>query len=248
MLIALLLLPTGCARVPEPATYDYSAQQKMQASHHWDVLAADLANEINTALILGDHLMAPVYVRETCGNEDQPCEPARTTVFNEAFRDLLITHLVRLGVPTATTPARGTITVHYKAQPVYHHAQRMRTIKPGLLTSLSAAVIVLRNAPWEVAAIALAGGLDALNAAYASLDRFEVVVTTSMVVNERYLYRNTSIYFINTKDSWHYQTGAEPAQIKLIDAAPAIQDPPQSATPVMPLPAPPLPMPDDTTI
>ncbi|MBE0583972.1 MAG: hypothetical protein IH612_09420 [Desulfofustis sp.] len=209
------LISAGCSRVPEPAAYDYSDQQKMQAGHHWDVLAADVANEINTALILGDYLNSPVFVRATCGDEDAPCQPAQASVFDEAFRDLLITNLVGLGVPTSATPSDDSIIVHYKAQPVYHHAQRLRTIRPGLLTTISAGIIVLRNAPWELAALALAGGIDALNAVYNTLDRFEVVITTSMIARNSYLYRNTSIYYINTTDSWHYNTASAPARITL---------------------------------
>ncbi|MEE4315119.1 MAG: hypothetical protein V2J11_11510 [Desulfofustis sp.] len=217
VLIAALsaMLAAGCGRVPEPSAYVYSDQQKMQAGHHWDVLAADVAGEINTALILGDFLTTPVFVRQTCGDEDTPCRPAETSVFDEAFRDLLITNLVALGVPTSNTPTEDAIVVHYKAQPVYHHTQRLRTIRPGLLTSISAGIIVLRNAPWELAAMAMAGGIDALNAAYNSLDRFEVVITTSMIAKNTYLYRDTSIYYINTTDSWHYNTTTAPAQITL---------------------------------
>jgi hypothetical protein len=217
ILIAVLatLVTTGCGRVPEPAPYVYSDQQKMQAGHHWDVLAADLADEINTALILGDYLAAPVFVRQTCGDEDTACRPAETSVFDEAFRDLLITNLVALGVPTSATSTEDTIVVHYKAQPVYHHAQRLRTIRPGLLTSLSAGIIVMRNAPWELATMAMAGGIDALNAVYNTLDRFEVVITTSMIAKNKYLYRDTSIYYINTTDSWHYNTTAAPTRITL---------------------------------
>lgn len=210
------LLFTSCSRVPEPATYDYTHQQKMQSGHHWDVLATDIATEINKALVLGGHVNAPVYVRPTCGSEDTPCTPAETSTFDEAFRDLLITRLVDLGVPTRSVPDPETIVVHYKAQPVYHHAYRMRTLKPGLLTSISAGIIVLRNAPWELATMAIAGGIDAINAAYTSLDRYEVVVTTSMIVKDRFLYRDTSIYYINSDDSWHYNTAAKPAEIKLI--------------------------------
>lgn len=214
-LAVMFILPAGCGRLPEPAAYNYSIQQKMQASHHWDILAADLANQINNALIFGDHINTPVFVRQTCGDDDSPCPPAETSVFAEAFRDLLITNLVSLGVPTNAEPTQETIVVHYKAQPVYHHADRLRTIQPGLLSSLSAGVIVLRNAPWELASLAVSGGLDALNAAYNSLDHFEVLITTSMVSHGKYLYRNSSIYYINTEDSWHYNTAGQPTTIRL---------------------------------
>jgi hypothetical protein len=205
----------GCARVPTPIGYDYSKQHKMQASHHWDILAADTAAEINKALILSDYVNAPVFVRETCGDENTPCKPFETSVFDETFRDLLVTHLVALGVPTSAEPNEETIEVKYKAQTVFHNARRWRTIQPGLITTLTAGVIVLRNAPWEIGAIAGAAALDTANATYVRKSQFEVVLTTSMVVKSTYLYRNTNIYYINDADSWHYHTQAEPSKITL---------------------------------
>ena len=47
----------------------------------------------------------------------------------------------------------------YKVQVVYHNSDRVRSLQPGLLTGLSAAVVVLRNAPAEL--ILLAAGVAA---------------------------------------------------------------------------------------
>lgn len=214
LLVAALLLGS-CGRIPEPVGYDYSKQQKLQAGHHWDVLAADVAREINRELILNDYLDTPVFIRETCGDEDTPCQPEQTTLFNESFRDLLITQLVRLGVPTSATPDNRAIIVNYKAQTIYHHAPRLRTIRPGLITALTAGVLVFRHAPEEFLALLTAGAVDAANSSFAHRGKFEVVITTSMIAGTSYLYRNSSIYYINDLDSWHYQTPAAPATISL---------------------------------
>lgn len=211
----ILLLLSACARIPEPVGFEYSKQQKMQAAHHWEVLAVDIANEINNELIQNDYLDTPVFVRETCGDENRTCDPLQTTTFNETFRDLLITHLVKLGVPTSSTSAKEAIIINYKAQPIYHHAKRWRTIKPGMLTALTAGVMVIKNAPAEFIAIATAGAIDGLNAGYSSTGNFEVIITTSMITKENYLYRNSNIYYINDADSWHYQTHSNATEIEL---------------------------------
>jgi len=187
----------------------------MQASHHWDVLAADIANQINNELILNDYLDEPVFVRPTCGDENQSCDPAETTVFEESFRDLLITHLVALGVPTSPRVEADAIVINYKAQTVYHQRNRWRTVKPGLLTALTAGIVVLRNAPSELIALAIAGTIDFANASLVTTSNFEVIITTSIVADNHYLFRNSNIYYINDHDSWHYQMGSRPAEINL---------------------------------
>jgi len=215
LLIVLLTLPMSCGRIPEPTGYQYSEQKKMQASHHWDVLAADIANQINNELILNDYLDESVFVRPTCGDENQSCDPAETTVFEESFRDLLITHLVALGVPTSPRVEADAIVINYKAQTVYHQRNRWRTVKPGLLTTLTAGIVVLRNAPSELIALAIAGTIDFANASLVTTSNFEVIITTSIVADNHYLFRNSNIYYINDHDSWHYQMGSRPAEINL---------------------------------
>jgi hypothetical protein len=161
----------------------------MQAGHHWDVLAADIANQINNELILNDYLDIPVFVRETCGNDNQPCKPSETTVFEESFRDLLITNLVTLGVPTSPNGGSDTIVINYKVQAVY-----------------------------------IAGTVDFANPTLVTASNFKVIITTSVVADNHYLFRNSNIYYINDHDSWHYQMGSNPAEINLTSsAAPAAE-------------------------
>ena len=236
----ILVLFTSCSRIPEPVAYDYSQQQKMQAGHHWDILAADIANEINKELILNDYLDTPVYIRETCGDENTPCTPNQTTLFNESFRDLLITQLVHLGVPTSSSPQEDSISINYKAQTVYHNADRMRTLRPGMLTALTAGIMVFRDAPIEMLAILTAGAVDFANANFAHNGHFEVIITTSMITKHHYLYRNSSIYYINDRDSWHYQQPSSPTQIELTAGIPV---PVKRAPPVSPNPKIELPLP-----
>ncbi|MEE4166197.1 MAG: hypothetical protein V2I35_09365 [Desulfocapsaceae bacterium] len=219
IILVAATLTISCGRIPEPVGYVQSEQNKMQATHHWDVLAADLANQINNELILNDYLNVPVFVRETCGDENTPCPPSEATVFEESFRDLLITNLVSLGVPTRQQQDSRTLTINYKTQAVYHHRNRWRTLKPGLLTALTAGVLVIRNAPAEMVWLAAAGTIDFANAAYVTSSNFEVLITTSIVADGNYLFRSSNIYYINDQDSWHYQRQADPAEINLTSSA-----------------------------
>jgi hypothetical protein len=204
--VLALLLIGGCAsRIPEPIAYPYSQQQKMEASHHWQVLAEDLANRINNELIITDNTNKTVFVKETCGNEGSPCSPTETSSFNEAFRDLLITNLVGFGIPTKQQKDDDTLEIQYKVQIVRHNSERLRTLQPGLLTGLSAAIVVLRNAPADLITLAVGTAVDVANANMAGNGHYEIIITTSMLTGAKYLFRASDIYYINDKDFWHYQ-------------------------------------------
>ncbi len=211
--ILALLLVGGCAgRIPEPITYPYSQQQKMEASHHWQVLAEDLANRINNELIITDNASKTVFVKETCGNEATPCNPRETSSFNEAFRDLLITNLVGYGIPTKKQNDDETLEVLYKVQIVRHASERIRTFQPGLLTGLSAAIVVLRNVPGELVTLAIGAATDVANANMTIDGQYEIIITTSMLAGGKYLFRASDIYYINDKDFWHYQNNLSQAK------------------------------------
>jgi hypothetical protein len=210
-----ILCSHGCTRIPQPATYASTEQQKMQAAHHWDVLANDVANQINKALLSHDYVSAPVFVRATCSTENKPCQPGETSQFNEGFRDLLITQLVHFGVPTSAEKEPDAIVVNYKVQVVYHSDNRYAARPPGILTALTAAVSVLRYAPGEVQAIAAAGFLDMANSATDDAGQYEIIITTSMITGNKYLFRTSDIYYINDLDFWHYQNNTQTREIQI---------------------------------
>lgn len=213
-LFALLLIGGCSSRIPEPIAYPYSQQQKMQASHHWQVLAGDLANRINNELIVTDNMSKNVSVKETCGNEATPCDPTETSTFSEAFRDLLITDLVALGIPTKQQKDDETLEILYKVQIVRHNTDRTRTLQPGVLTGLSAAIVVLRDAPSSLVTLAIGAASDVANSNMTVSGHYEIIITTSMVSSGKYLFRASDIYYINDKDFWHYQD--HPPQAKTI--------------------------------
>ncbi len=215
-LICLFILGTnGCTRIPQPVTYDYSEQQKMQAAHHWDVLANDVANQINNTLHQNNYASAPIFVRTTCGTENTPCEPGETTQFNEGFRDLLITQLVRFGVPTSADEDPKSIIVNYKVQVVYHRDKRTAARPPGILTALTTAVSVLRWSSFDVQAVAAAGFLDVASSATNDAGQYEIIITTSMISGNKYLFRSSDIYYINDLDFWHYQNTTQSKEIQI---------------------------------
>ncbi len=213
--LAVSLLLCGCSSVPTNSSYAFSEQQKMQAAHHWDVLASDVANQINNQLIRSDYVDKSVFVQATCGDDATPCEQGETTVFNEGFRDLLITRLVGFGVPTSSSLQPADIEVNYKVQVIYHQ-KSLYTMKPGLLTVLATGISVLRHTPGEIQTIAAAAALDFLNAAGSTAGHYEVIISTSMVTENKYLFRTSDIYYITDPDFWHYQNTSPGETIQLV--------------------------------
>lgn len=240
LLMLFLLFSSSCtSRLPEPVTYPYSQQQKMQASEHWEVLARDLANRINNELILTDNIDTSVYVKPTCGDETTPCQENETSTFNEAFRDLLVTGLYNYGIPTKSTASSDSIEVLYKVQVVRHNTNRYRSLQPGLLTSLSAAILVLRNAPSELLILASGVAADVANTSYATNGHYEVIITTSMIDKEQYLFRASDIYYINDKDFYQYkESGSQASSVTLKPKPTATHS--QSYSNDAPFPSPPI--------
>ncbi|WP_319547515.1 hypothetical protein [Desulfogranum marinum] len=213
LLVAVTMF-AGCLRIPQPTGYAYTKQQKMQAAHHWQVLANDVASQINTELINREYLVTPVYVRHSCGLPDT-CGKGETFPFDEGFNDLLVSQLVKFGVPTRAAKEEDALVVDYKVQVLYHQANRHQWLQPGVLTALTAGIVVFRNAPGEILALATAGAVDAALATTVVNGHYEVIITTSIVDDNRYIMRSSNIYYINDADFWHYQQASPAPELEL---------------------------------
>lgn len=210
----ILCLVSACIRLPQPQGFFYSEQRKMQAAHHWNVLANDIANRINSELIRQNYLNTPVYVRHNCGSPDV-CGSGDTFPFDEGFNDLLTTQLVNFGVNTLVKEDDGLI-VDYKVQIIQHRANRRQWPQPGMFTALTAGILVFRDAPSTIASLAAAATIDTLNAVSVTNGHFEIVITTSIVDGNRYVMRTSDLYYINDVDFWQYQQPQPAAEVGLI--------------------------------
>ncbi|MBM9535846.1 hypothetical protein [Desulfobulbus alkaliphilus] len=197
----------------------------MQAAHHWNVLANDVASRINSELIRQNYIDTAVYVRHSCSAPDA-CGPGDTFPFDEGFNDLLTTQLVNFGVKTLVREDDGLI-VDYKVQLIQHRANRRQWPQPGVLTALTAGILVFRDAPWEISTLAAAATVDALNAVSVTHGHFEIVITTSIVDGNRYVMRTSDLYYINDVDFWQYQQPKPATEVGLVSRSvhsPAFED------------------------
>ncbi len=235
-LIVLLSLVVGCSQVPKPSTYPLTFQKKMQAAEHWNLLARDVAEQVwmccdeREACELGQG--RPLYVERKPG------------VFGQAFRRLLITNLVRppsrgvmqrSGCIVAEEETDDCLVLRYDVQLIKHRTSRFNRPMPGAFTALATGLSVIRNnSPDTLKAWGIGAGVlaDIWAGAAATLPHHEVLITTSIVQDNQYLFSKADLYYINDPDFWHYPTETVPGvrfwvendECGTAEPAPACQD------------------------
>ena len=222
--LTMSALLCACAQVPKQTTYDYTTQHKMQAAHHWDLLAADVAGQIKEKLKERYLDLRGIYVTPSCGAPDTPCSPHEETPFGEGFHDLLITHLVNDGVRTMDKPSPSTLSVEYKAQWLYHKADRIERPYMGTFTLLATGAAVVRDAivhdkagPIYASGIGGAILLDSIAGSFTKgLPHSEIIVTITIKDDGQYVFRKSDIYYIHDEDFDHYENAAPLKTIPVI--------------------------------
>ncbi|RYF26831.1 MAG: hypothetical protein EOO33_06370 [Comamonadaceae bacterium] len=183
---ASLALVAGCSftsDLPEGQAHPVSTQKTSRAVHHWDVMADDVATHVADRLRewpAGEH---PIHV--VVGPDESG--------FNTGFRQLLVTRLVERGLALSTEPTAVLLKVD--TQLVQHHAGAAPT-SSGM--RLADNVQVVRSPMGYVPAAApmwvSTGPM-----------RTEILVTTSLERDQRYLVRTSSVYSIPQDDAALYQ-------------------------------------------
>lgn len=208
---------SGCASkyadVPTPTRFEAAAQKKLQAAHHWQVIAGHVAEQLAADLSMGDKLAGrALYVPQPGGEQ----------AFVEGFRELLITALVERGVPVATQ-AQGALSVDVRYAAYRFSPDRVvNQYRYGELTSLAVGL-------WGLGAIGSAKVTQAVGVRAGSvligmsawLDGFgwleneatgksreasgpvpqsEIVLTTSIADAGRIVARKSHVYFVADAD------------------------------------------------
>lgn len=199
----LLTALAGCAAPTSmPEDFAPSAQKKVRAAQHWNVIARDVALETRKILEernLGQHVV------------DIP-RRAAATPFEHAFHDFLTSALLSRG-QRLVEHGRGTLSLGYATQVVRHESGRGWMV-PGPFTVLAAGVLVGRNAldNWSshnqgAGLLALGAGVDALTGGHLSdmeRTRTELIVTTTLFQGGEILMRKSDVYYLADEDDALY--------------------------------------------
>ncbi|MCB1876899.1 MAG: hypothetical protein KDH88_13080 [Chromatiales bacterium] len=197
-------LVSGCtiySESPLETHFPYSTQQKIQAAHHWDVIAEDVAARIND---VGDTNSRALVVSTNDAH----------TPFNHAFHNMMLTHLVQKGHRVHEQAEHGDLNVHYTLQVVEHKDRESIRWPLGYPTGFAlaaGAIAVLHELhnpellliPAVAAAEILPGQVES------DAPPTEVVITCTVMDGNRYVAAYTDLYYINAGDTANYQAPAQ---------------------------------------
>jgi len=191
------------SQAPLATTYSTTKQQKMQAAHHWDVLAQHEAR-----LVAASVKEWPLYI------DDQKAD----TPFSQSFDNLLASRLLGQGVLLRNS-AMGSMVLSYETQ-VIHHKDQDTVRKPvGFWTLLTAKIGVVAYAvdKWSSPAALLlpaAMAKDAFSGNLTDGSTTEVIITTRVEKAGSIVHSSSNIYYINNADEDHYM---KPRSIRVTD-------------------------------
>jgi len=184
----------------------------MQAAHHWDVLANDVAKDVKLAL------QEEEKKDPTLRDEQIYLEPNKASLFGKVFDTLLITQLFNQGIGLAKNES-NSLKLKYGTQMVKHCSNRHTSpLYPGealLLTALGHGVYKAFSANSDALGLfAAAGAVEVINGLEHdwTVPHHEIVITTELTTNDTandtandtVIARTSNIYYINDADFWHY--------------------------------------------
>ncbi|MDD2608686.1 MAG: hypothetical protein PHX60_03190 [Giesbergeria sp.] len=208
-----LLLPllaaaalAGCGTVadlPHLERHAPSGQKKAMAVHHWDVLANDVAERIAYKISEWPPGEYPLSIKTS-----------QTTEFSTGFHKLLLTRLLDKNITVSTEPTK--VVLHVDAQLIAHGTPINQLLARSAMP-LASGVSVLRN--WQPPApgrtgpeVGDGGSSNTVPVSTAPHHynmgpwptRTEVLISTSLESEKRYLTRTADIYYLDPDDAFLY--------------------------------------------
>jgi hypothetical protein len=215
---------SGCPYRPIPvaASYPLTAQAKMQAAHHWDVLAEHIATRLKQSIdsiFLKAVTPPPIVIRFSREQEQVP--------FGKAFYHLLTSQLVRKGLVVMTNSGTRTasstgysdalsyansLVIDYDMQTIEHRDRRLTYPPPGTFSALAGGVWLVARATdsWrnpELALFPVAAAADiaaGVNYYLPGETNREVIISTNVTMGQQVIFSSSDIYYINDGDDDHY--------------------------------------------
>lgn len=189
------------SQAPLPSGYPLSTQPKMQAMAHWDQLAARVAENCAKAL---EHFHPEGDIRVYVA-------PVEATPFGKSYREALLTRLVDYGVPVSFAP-EGAAVLEVSVASVTHRRTLAKT-RSGRMYVADPGFVQSKNATGMYAEVPMvseeSGFFDA------PTPQTEVQISSALIHNGGYLYRDSSIFYIDDRDMAHYKLGTPTGDVQL---------------------------------
>lgn len=213
VLCTMAIAVAGCASpVPVASNFAMSTQKVARMSHHWNVVADDVITQTLASIEKNPELQKrAVFVEQAYPG----------SVFDRAFRNFMITKLVEKGQfvnvcrsePQAASgfvqpPGLPAVSVQYETQVVQHRG-KVPHYRPGALTWLAANVAAIYNLSTVdhssdfigAGAAGLIIANDVLAGHVAAPTRTELILTTTITEDNRYVLRKSDIYYVPDADA-----------------------------------------------
>lgn len=199
-IILSLMLLIGCvSNQPQAENFAQSKQKKLMAAQHWNLVSQDAVEQTRAVLASkGFASDTPLYIL-----------PNTKTVFNYAFRKYLIANFIKAGA-VVSTKKEDALEIEFDTQ-VIEHANGLNPeefgYKPGMATVGVSGLWVLRdvfehlNFMNGLATIGMAGAYDAYKAKNPGETNVELLLTTSITHQHRYVMLNADAYYIEKAES-----------------------------------------------
>lgn len=176
---------------PNSENLPQSNQILLNASAHWKTIAEDLAKQLNLKLERNNIRDRSVYINPMSEKTD----------FTEAFNDFLITHLVNKGILVSRDKRSSTI-YNYKIQPIFYRSARLTS------KGFNANTTTLNNdlsVDRDLAVNSLGEKIVHQSQINSKTPLMEILITSSILSHDLYLYRTSDIYYTNQSDMHLYQ-------------------------------------------
>jgi hypothetical protein len=195
-LLALAALASGCATpysdAPLATNFETTKQRKLQTAAHWTTIAQDVAEQLAGKVPQGSALFVSL--------------PQQRTPFERAFAGQLTTSLIGAGYAVLKSP-EGALLVEVDTQAVRftperpHHRYVGASALAGGVWALHE-VDVLSAGGWGLLALGAGDALTWFRSEFATgaTPRTEILINTSVSDANRYLARNTSVYYVAEDD------------------------------------------------
>jgi len=197
-LLGGMLILTGCSmpysfdadgnfysQVPLAEKYPATLQKKMQAGHHWNVLAQ----------MEGDRILEALEGDKTSLYVDATVDEKISSAFREGFQDLLTSYLVTKGkvvlVDKRLAKLNGAYTVKYKMH-VLKHGGKDYAPPAFWVTNVRAVTAGQQNLP------------DHLYGRLTRNTETELLITTQVHHEDRLLVSGSRLYYLNNGDVENY--------------------------------------------
>lgn len=213
VLCAMTVTVIGCASpVPVAHNFPISTQKVARVAHHWNVVADDVVTQTLASIEKTPELQKrAVFVEQAYPG----------SVFDRAFRNFMITKLVEKGQfvnvcrtePQSTSgfaqpPGAPAVSVHYETQVVQHRG-KLPHYRPGALTWLAANVAAIYNlASVDHSSDFIGAGAagviianDVLAGHLSAPTRTELILTTTITEDNRYVMRKSDVYYVPDADA-----------------------------------------------